>query len=163
MYIWYFCSVTSFVAPFQIVAVMQALDPPGTRRRGQGVRFAGANFGRSIAITASSIGDSAVCTRSSRAGRDFGLMDVLPSCFATHSIARTIKAPIFHFVAQFPPSRVIPVWLASAGVAAGGLQTAERMRTDPDVAPGRANDEQRDSLEDLSLGHATAARASLTA
>jgi hypothetical protein len=66
------------------------------------------------------------------------------------------EAAVFHFVAQLPPSRMIPVLFASAGVAAGGLQVAERMRTDPDIAPGGRDDEGRNSLEDVSLGYATA-------
>jgi hypothetical protein len=56
---------------------------------------------------------------------------------------------IFHFIAEFPPPRVIAVLLPAASVPAGRLNVTERVRTDPDVAPRGRDRERLDTLENL--------------
>ena len=51
-------------------------------------------------------------------------------------------------VAPRSPARVVAVLLASAGVAAGGLEVARRVRADPDVGPGRRDGQRADPRED---------------
>ena len=46
-----------------------------------------------------------------------------------------------------PPARVVAVLLATARVAAGGLDVAVRVRADPDVGPGRRDRERLDLLD----------------
>jgi hypothetical protein len=56
-------------------------------------------------------------------------------------------APVLRLVAHSTPARMVTVLLASARIAAGGLQVSERVRTDPDVAPGRRDRERFDAVQ----------------
>jgi hypothetical protein len=54
---------------------------------------------------------------------------------------------VLHLVAHGAPFRMVAVLLASARVASGGLQVAVGLRADPDVGPGRRNDERLDPFQ----------------
>src|SRR2546425_12706621 len=59
----------------------------------------------------------------------------------------TLFRSVLHLVAHFAPARVIPVLFAAACIAAGRLQMAARIGTDPHVGPRRRDDERLDPLE----------------
>ena len=65
---------------------------------------------------------------------------------------------VFDLVPAGGPAFVIAVLLAAADVLAGGLQVAVGVGGDPDVLPGRRDDQRRDPVEDGSVGDAAAVR-----
>jgi hypothetical protein len=62
-------------------------------------------------------------------------------------LAEVDHALVFRLVAHAAPFRMVAVLLASARVAARGLQVAVGLRADPDIGPGRGNHERLDALE----------------
>ena len=62
-------------------------------------------------------------------------------------------------VPLFPPQIVVAVLTAARGVSAHGLDVAGRIGADPDVLPGRRDDERLDAGQGLRIPHRPSARA----
>src|SRR6185437_12187917 len=61
------------------------------------------------------------------------------------------QAAVFRLVAHAAPARMIAVLLAAPGVAADSLNVAIRIRTDPDIGPGRRHRQRLDAPQDRAV------------
>src|SRR4051812_42496526 len=66
---------------------------------------------------------------------------------APERLRKRRQAAVLELVAHLPESRVIPILLTAARVAAGGLQMASRLGANPDFSPRWRNDERLDAGE----------------
>ena len=77
---------------------------------------------------------------------------------AGEGLAEEGHALVLGFVAGFAPAWVVAALLASAGVAAGGLEVAVGVGADPDVGPGGRDDEALNAAEDFGIADGFAVR-----
>ena len=66
-------------------------------------------------------------------------------------LAELDHALVLGLVADLAPPRVVPALLASTLVASGSLQVAVGVGADPDLAPGRRDDERADASKKLNV------------
>src|SRR5205807_9351804 len=66
-------------------------------------------------------------------------------------LTERVHAMVLRRVADLAPAIMVPVLLATTGVAAGRLKVPVRKRTDPDVAPGRRDGQPADPPQGVAI------------